>query len=229
VFFDCGDPGDISLYSLKALNDSTVYTVELTGYIPLLKAFKSVNSCNTFIAQMSIAGHYFLGQYLLTPFTGFIVSESNWNTTTLRVSRIPSGNSYYYNDIDFDQDKIFYFPIFGDPLCDLDSISFSISKNGSIIRHTIVRDSIWLDKEEVQINKQWQIYPNPAIQYFSFSASRLPDINSQIDIYNFSGMFVKSFAINNENNYSIRELPVGLYFVCIKSDQQNYYLKLIKQ
>ncbi len=70
------------------------------------------------------------------------------------------------------------------------------------------------------------IFPNPATDYISIFLQQTPNT---IQIYNSSGHLVNSFATNqNFLKISVKNLPNGLYFCLIKSNNKTIFGKFIK-
>jgi hypothetical protein len=72
-----------------------------------------------------------------------------------------------------------------------------------------------LDKKESTISKQFEIYPNPTDQNFIVELKKLGK-NSKIEIRNISGQIIfRNENIQLKNEFSIENLPSGIYFVSV--------------
>ena len=72
------------------------------------------------------------------------------------------------------------------------------------------------------------VYPNPAATFFSFNSR--PDKNTHISLYDLDGRKVKSFKLKfDQNLFDISDLKPGTYLLIVKSNDQTYKEKLIKQ
>ncbi len=69
-----------------------------------------------------------------------------------------------------------------------------------------------------------KIYPNPASDYF-----RLPETHKiqQLVVYNVLGNRIRTFDVNNDQNYNISDLPNGVYFVGM-IDRNHEIVKTVK-
>ena len=233
VFMKCPYPwGTCVLKKFLVLNDSTVFTIEYNfdGGIPYLKAYKSQNSCSSFNQIASPQGNLTGDFFLLTQNSGLLVTYANgppmWETPQMWVRMVPSGG--YYHVDDFTQDQTFFCTISDSLLCELDSLSFSISIDNGITHYTIIWDSLWLNNKEIHIKRQFRIYPNPSGNYFAFNETNLPDFKSVINLYNFKGEHVSTFAVIMENRYNIHDLPSGLYLIDVEINQQRNLIKMLK-
>lgn len=69
------------------------------------------------------------------------------------------------------------------------------------------------------------IFPNPADEYFTLNP-RINEIEN-IVVYDLSGKRIKIFSVQEE--YSISDLPSGVYFLKISGNRQQSLIKLIKK
>jgi len=76
------------------------------------------------------------------------------------------------------------------------------------------------------VNSSVKIYPNPAIEYITIAADAS---NVKINISDASGKIVleKTYSGNNSYTVPVSNLPKGIYFVNITSEQKNVTQKLI--
>ncbi len=87
--------------------------------------------------------------------------------------------------------------------------------------------------DELEINNNIQIYPNPTNGKFTFELpSSVFHLPSSVSIYNILGELVFSssvFGLRSSVSPDISNQPSGIYFINIISGEYNYYHKLIKQ
>ncbi len=84
-----------------------------------------------------------------------------------------------------------------------------------------------LSTENLMLNKEFSIYPNPS----SNSLNILNTTNKKIDkliVSSTSGQ--KLHELNNPlNQIDVSNLPNGIYFICLKCENEVYHLKFIKE
>ena len=68
------------------------------------------------------------------------------------------------------------------------------------------------------------IYPNPPINTFSIHSEQQPE---SVEIMNTEGKIIKSFTRKANNSYSVNDIPAGLYFAVIKTDEYHV-VKFVK-
>ena len=89
-------------------------------------------------------------------------------------------------------------------------------------------------EQQIIANKQLQnsdiaLYPNPANTQFSISINTPEQIVFNVEIKDIFGKTVKSKNnLSNNANIDIRELSSGVYFVKIKTDNNEVVKKLIE-
>lgn len=87
--------------------------------------------------------------------------------------------------------------------------------------------SILALNEPIKANsKSFQIFPNPVIETISIN---LPENqNTQFQIFNSLGMFVKEFSLKQSTQINIEDLNNGIYFICKKNfpQQMQKFIKL---
>lgn len=66
------------------------------------------------------------------------------------------------------------------------------------------------DNTTVQQTDDIRVYPNPAIDYFMVSDN---DAVSKVWIYNILGKRVKTYKVEADTKYDIKDLPRGMYIV----------------
>ncbi len=71
--------------------------------------------------------------------------------------------------------------------------------------------------EQTTINSSISIYPNPVKDEFSISCKQQPE---SVEILNAEGKMIKSFT-QNTNSYNVSDIPAGIYFVRIKTDEYH--------
>lgn len=71
------------------------------------------------------------------------------------------------------------------------------------------------------------LYPNPT--YGNITVTGLP-VNSKISVYNLTGQIISEVIVKSTSvNFDYTELPDGIYFVNIQSDNYSETLKFVKQ
>jgi hypothetical protein len=80
--------------------------------------------------------------------------------------------------------------------------------------------------ETMQYDNRIQVYPNPVKESFKISNPGKINISS-VEITDSSGKLVKT--MKGADDYNISELPKGIYFLKIKSNETSKITKLIKQ
>ena len=82
-----------------------------------------------------------------------------------------------------------------------------------------------LSIENLELEQMFSIYPNPATHYFSIvTTSEIKNIS----VYNLHGKLVKTFE-KSQDQYSIKDLTAGLYFVNISTINGAITKKVIKE
>jgi hypothetical protein len=79
--------------------------------------------------------------------------------------------------------------------------------------------------EEVLINEEVVLYPNPVTDFFTLQSSKF--IQS-ISIYNINGELIK-FFLKESSKYMVNELSSGLYFVKIESNDGVLFKRMLKE
>lgn len=74
------------------------------------------------------------------------------------------------------------------------------------------------------MNSSVFIYPNPVKNEFTVCCEQQPE---SVEILNAEGQIIKSFAQSATNSYNVNDIPAGLYFVKIKTDEYHI-VKFIK-
>jgi hypothetical protein len=73
------------------------------------------------------------------------------------------------------------------------------------------------------------VFPNPSAGIFTVSSNAVL-LNASINIKNIQGQTIKQFTYNGiSEQYDIRNLPVGQYFIEVIGNQNKEVLKLIKK
>lgn len=114
---------------------------------------------------------------------------------------------------------------------DSEPISFTIANNILFFHATNgFARRLWkyidptLSTKGITINNTLKLFPNPTNNSFSIETSKTI---TSLDIYNVQGKIVKSFY-TQLSNYNIEELNSGIYFVKMKSDNDVFTRKIIK-
>jgi len=75
-----------------------------------------------------------------------------------------------------------------------------------------------------------KVYPNPANESLNISLPSMPENNSQVEIYNTSGILVWNANLMSQNNQiDISDLPSGLYLVKVSFGNESYNNKFVKK
>ncbi len=74
------------------------------------------------------------------------------------------------------------------------------------------------------INPSVFIYPNPPRNEFSIHCEQQPE---SVEILNAEGKMIKSFTQRKTNSYNVNDIPAGLYFARIKTDEYHL-VKFVK-
>ena len=96
-------------------------------------------------------------------------------------------------------------------------------------------DCVWIDDiifpcssftgiEEVE-NENIKIYPNPANDFINIEINDNHNGNFNISIYNSLG--IKVMETSNENTINIEDLPSGMYFINVTTENLNKTKKII--
>jgi hypothetical protein len=96
-------------------------------------------------------------------------------------------------------------------------------------------DCVWIDDiifpcssftniEEIE-NENIRIYPNPANDFINIEINNNYDSNFNISIYNSLG--IKVIETSNENTINIEDLPSGMYFINVTTENLNKTKKII--
>jgi hypothetical protein len=72
-------------------------------------------------------------------------------------------------------------------------------------------------------NIQFKIYPNPTTSLVNIQTN---EKNENIQIFNSIGEFVKQ---ENTNNFSVADLPSGIYFMHLKTSKGVITQRLVKE
>ncbi len=94
----------------------------------------------------------------------------------------------------------------------------------TVVDNTNVCPSLSI-KENISNKTTVLLYPNPTSTSFSIETNKIIE---HIDVYSLQGKIVKSFD-TQLSNYNIEELNSGIYFVKIKSDNDVFTKKIIKE
>lgn len=79
----------------------------------------------------------------------------------------------------------------------------------------------------IDVNKAFQIFPNPANNQLSIQLTDETNANSELYIYDNTGRLIVSQHLSNKiEQIDIRQLPVGIYFVKIQSKNTQQIEKL---
>lgn len=107
------------------------------------------------------------------------------------------------------------------------SFAFNSTQNQFIINNICYdTGNTRLNGNEVSTN--WALSPNPSTNYITIQIKELPN-NTSYYIYNTTGKQVMANALTNEN-INIKNLPNGVYYANIKSDNIRYNtIKFVKQ
>lgn len=85
-----------------------------------------------------------------------------------------------------------------------------------------------LNNENIKIQNEINIYPNPASDYFTIDFPSCSHKNIIVEIFRLDGMHIYSSKLNIEQNkISVSGLPPDLYVVRFKIEDKIYYKKLL--
>lgn len=119
------------------------------------------------------------------------------------------------------------------------------------IRYTIVSDSIDTEQEgwmidnffvfggiigntaDINSSKPIAIHPNPTQSLLNINLDEVRSNNANLEVYNNAGkiMMTQNLQINGRANHTIdvQQFPTGLYFIYLKTEDELFYQKFIKQ
>ena len=80
--------------------------------------------------------------------------------------------------------------------------------------------------ETVEVSNSYNIYPNPANDFINIEISDNHNDNFNISIYNSLG--IKVLETSNENTINIEDLPSGMYFINVTTENFSQTKKVIK-
>ena len=83
-------------------------------------------------------------------------------------------------------------------------------------------------KTSDNINNYITVFPNPTTNRFTISLKDNKLTINEIEIFNISGSHIKSYS-HAQQNYSIKNLVNGIYFVNIKTNKGNIVKRIIKK
>jgi hypothetical protein len=87
-------------------------------------------------------------------------------------------------------------------------------------------DTTTVSVSEIIINPEIKIYPNPTEKYFTIDFKT--NGQSNLKIYNAGGKLLISQTIEEKSNYiNCSSLTTGFYVICVSSESNEYYEKLI--
>jgi len=75
-------------------------------------------------------------------------------------------------------------------------------------------------------NEQGYIYPNPVSSDLNINLTSIK--SATVSVYNITGQKISEFAMNKETSFSMENLPKGIYFLNISSENKSYSQKVIK-
>ncbi len=82
--------------------------------------------------------------------------------------------------------------------------------------------------KEIVMEKQINIYPNPASDILTLSIDRKGNEEMRLNIYNVDGSFVRTVMMKqNQQRINISDLPAGVYVVNIVSEEWSVNKRLI--
>jgi hypothetical protein len=87
--------------------------------------------------------------------------------------------------------------------------------------------TIIMGENEIELETNTIIFPNPATHFISIDRSNLSDRNIQFSISDISGKEVVQISNLMKNTVDISHLSSGLYFVNIYDEKQKITKKLI--
>jgi len=108
-----------------------------------------------------------------------------------------------------------------------DSVQFGIKSNGGELSLSIVLKMGTVLEAQVISRSEPKIYPNPANEFISFENFSGPTL-PEVSLINIQGKVVdKKIDFPVANQFSLVNLPEGIYFVRIVSDNRIFVNKLI--
>lgn len=123
--------------------------------------------------------------------------------------------------------------VFSNPTIDLalakhQSASFSLSYHGGVGNRVVVLDNAFpvLGLEDFSL-KSATLYPNPSKGNFTIETKTY--LNT-VDVYNINGAFIKSYKVDNTSEnveFTITDLPTGVYLLELKNDTDKTWKKVI--
>lgn len=161
------------------------------------------------------------------------VTLTNRANDTLKFSSVtlPEGAEFSSN---FDLKKKltgsedYSFPVYYKPLPhSSDSVHIGIKSNGGDLTLSIImKVATILESQQISRNEM-RIYPNPAKSFVTIE--NYPGMTiSDVSIINENGMLVeKAFGIQASNRLDVADLPIGMYFVRITSNDRVFVRKLV--
>lgn len=91
-------------------------------------------------------------------------------------------------------------------------------------------DPIFTDIEESVLDKNINLYPNPASDFIHLELNEQGLNIDEVAIYNNSGALLQSFEGGSANlKIDVRNYPTGIYFVKLKSGEDTIYRKVVVQ
>lgn len=90
----------------------------------------------------------------------------------------------------------------------------------------ITSNCLIIGLNETEIEERISVFPNPAVEVISFSKPVFP--GSIFTMYAISGKTVMSETVQNNSEFSVRELPAGMYFWQLNQNGRIYTGRLIK-
>jgi hypothetical protein len=83
---------------------------------------------------------------------------------------------------------------------------------------------------EINLNGNFQISPNPGNGIFTLLLQHVSNLNSEIEIYNSLGELIKSMVVNNKKTIiDISEYSNGIYLVEMKTEKGIEVKKFVKE
>jgi hypothetical protein len=219
------DYGYYSVEDLLIINDSVGFMVEwLSDWVG-----HKVNKTNNYGHNWNFIGggaYYPIGLYIVNKNTGYLITSSSL-PSILYITRVSDIQQRMITINNVINDTVIADTIFGEPFCEIDTLSFDI-KNGS----DTIKIRISLHQEPLSINddlkqKNFQIFPNPANDFFTFELDDNGIEEFEIRIYDNMGKIVKSPIISNRK-IQINHLSQGIYLVKILFNNDRFVSKLIK-
>ncbi|MBE9481262.1 MAG: T9SS type A sorting domain-containing protein [Bacteroidetes bacterium] len=224
VFEKCIEYGGCSVLDMMIISETTGFIIESNSNGHTI--YKTVNSGVNW-EPIGGGAPTFLGFYLVNQNTGYLVTTWD-NPLALYISRVSDINTIFITDSNINNDIIISDTIYGDPFCEMDTLSFKIKNNFDTISYYILLNVVPLNIQDISIKSKASIYPNPVNDYFTFKNIEFMQSDNCITIYNYDGSFVKVLESSKKKNFYVGDLNTGIYLIEISNKQNKAIIKMIK-